>query len=265
MAEVLLNILKRRLHTLLGPEHDFESGFALGRHILRYWPRHLDTYVELGKASLQAGLVADAADLLRRALSAHPEDGELWTALQSAATQLGLEEEASRAGQHAVDLTPDSQSAGLSPLARATLAASENAWLDAFPLFYQAYRQTPARMDAALGLAGALMHVGRYEACWTAADVVLAQLPYCLKAHLLAAFSAGRLGNNEAALNHARVARSLDPDNDYGTRWFGAAANLSETTPAMPPATLQAWDETERWSLVFPPVAPTSPQQIAAG
>jgi len=75
------------LHTLLGPERNFESGFALGRHILRYWPRHLDTYVEMGKASLGAGLVADAADLLRRALSAHPEDGELWAALQSAAEE----------------------------------------------------------------------------------------------------------------------------------------------------------------------------------
>ena len=265
MAEVLLNIVSRRLHTLLGPDRDFESGFALGRHILRYWPRHLDTYVELAMASLRAGLTADAADLLRRALSAHPEHGELWAALQSAAMQLGLEEEASRAAQHAADLAPDAQSTGLSPLARATLAASEGAWHDAFPLFHQAYRQTPARMDAALGLAGALMHVGRHEACWTAADVVLAQLPYCLKAHVLAAFSAGRLGNDEAALNHARVARSLDPDNEYGARWFGATAMVSETMPGLPPAALPAWDETERWSFVFPLVAPISPQQIAAG
>ena len=265
MAEVLLNIVSRRLHTLLGPDRDFESGFALGRHILRYWPRHLDTYVELAMASLRAGLTAEAADLMRRALSAHPEHGELWAALQSAAMQLGLEEEASRAAQHAADLAPDAQSTGLSPLARATLAASEGAWHDAFPLFHQAYRQTPARMDAALGLAGALMHVGRHEACWTAADVVLAQLPYCLKAHVLAAFSAGRLGNDEAALNHARVARSLDPDNEYGARWFGATAMVSETMPGLPPAALPAWDETERWSFVFPPVAPASPQQIAAG
>ncbi len=263
MAEVSLHILSRRLHMLLGPERDAESGFALGRHILRYWPHHLDTYVEMGMASLEAGLVADAADLFRRGLSADPEQGEMWAGLQEAAAALGLEAEAARAGRMAAGLDPEALAAGTSLPARAAQAAGTGAWRDAATLYHQVYRQAPARIDAVLGLATALLHLGRLEDCTAMAEVARAQLPYCLKAHLLAALGGSRLGDSQRTQIHAQMARSIDPDDQRGGAWFGTAA-LKKWLPPPPPAMLPPWDETEKWAFVRPP-APSPSQPIAAG
>ena len=109
-----------------GGRSELEAGFALGRHILRYWPRHLDTYTQLGLAALTVGLYADAADLLRRALSADPEAGQLWAGLRQAASALGQGEEAELARQYEQDLLgllPDAKAAPAAPAVKAGSAA----------------------------------------------------------------------------------------------------------------------------------------------
>lgn len=241
MAEVFLQDLSRQLHGLLAIQRDREAGFALGRHILRHWPKHLESYAELGRAALTIGLYADAADLFRRALSADPEAGELWAGLRQATAALGLAEESDFAALYERDLLPDPVDPELSPLAQATVSAKQDAWAAALVLYRQALAETPNDVVAALGLAGALARVGGFEECERLARAITAQLPYCLRAHLLLAARGRRLGDASAS-GHERAANDLDPDGVYAWRRFGRSG------PEPPPgATLPAWNENERW------------------
>ena len=243
MAEVYLQDLSRQLQELLMVRRDREAGFALGRHILRYWPKHLDTYVQLGRAALAAGLYADAADLLRRSLSSDPESGELWAGLRQASAALGQVEESDFAVLYERDLMPDPVDTELSPLASATLAIKQDAWDEALVYYRQALTETPEDVVAGLGLTTALARVGRFDLCELAAKAVVAQLPYCLKAHLLLVQCDQRLGRGQGAIGHERTANILDPDGAYARRWFG------EDAPALTvPTTIAAWNENERWA-----------------
>lgn len=244
MAEVFLQDLSRQLHGLLAIQRDREAGFALGRHIVRHWPKHVETYVELARAALAIGLYADAADLYRRALSADPEAGELWAGLRQAAAALGLAEESGFAALYERDLLPDPIDPELSPLAQATLWAKQDAWAAALVSYRQALAETPNDVVAALGLAGAMAKVGRFEGCEPLARAVVVQLPYCLRAHMLLIECSLQLGGQSAA-GHERTAADLDPDGSYAWRRFGRPG------PQPPPAaTLPAWNENERWMFV---------------
>lgn len=244
MAEVFLQDLSIQLHELLAVQRQREAGFALGRHILRHWPKHLDTYVQLGRAALAIGLYADAADLFRRALSADPEAGELWAGLRQAASALGQTEESDRAALYERDLLPDPVDPELSPLAQATVAAKQEAWDVALVAYRQALAQSPNDVVAALGLASALARRGRFDQCEPVAKAVAGQLPYCLRAHLLLAEGSRRLGR-QGASGQQRLSRDLDPDGLYAWRRFGHLG--PEPSPA---ATLPAWNENERWQFV---------------
>lgn len=242
MAEVFLQDLSKHLHELLAIRRDREAGFALGRHILRYWPKHVDTYVQLGRAALSVGLYADAADLLRRALSADPEAGELWAGLRQAQAALGQVEESDFATRYERDLLPDPVDPEQSSLAQAALAVKQDAWGEALAHYRQALVETPNDVVAALGLTGVLARLGWFAQCEQAARAVAAQLPYCLRAHLLLAECSRRTGSPGAA-GHELAARDLDPDGRYAWRRFSP----SGPEPG-PRATLAAWNENERWA-----------------
>jgi len=245
MTEVLLHDLSQQLQILFEVEQDYDAGFALGRHILRYWPHHLTTYAQLGQAALAVGLYTDAADLLRRALSADPLAGELWAGLRQASAALGLKEEVDIARQHQQDLLSTFGGPGASDMARATVAASVEDWPQALRYFYRAYAAAPERMDIALGTAATLYHVQHYESCLSIAYTILTQLPYCLEANLLIVRCGQQLDSAPEMLeSYLQTAYSLDPDEIYASRWFDDLAQQ----PPEPQATLPAWNEEERWT-----------------
>jgi tetratricopeptide (TPR) repeat protein len=245
MTDVLLHDLSQQLQILFEIERNYNAGFALGRHILRYWPRHLTTYAQLGQAALAVGLYTDAADLLRRALSAEPLAGELWAGLRQATSALGLKEEADIARQHERDLLSTFGGPGSSDMVRATVAASVEDWPQALRYFYGAYAVAPERMDIALGTAETLYHVQHYESCLSIAHTILTQLPYCLEANLLVVRCGQQLDSAPEMIEpYLQTAYSLDPDEIYASRWFD---DLAQQLPE-PKATLPAWDEEERWS-----------------
>ncbi len=240
MPDLLLHDLSQRLQALFAAEQTVAAGFALGRHILRHYPHHLATYVQLGHAALRAGLYADAEDILRRALSADPESAELWAGLAQAAAALGQEEEAAHARALAAAHEPQTATGAVG---LAAAAASRRQWPEALRLYRHAHSLHPDRIDVTLGLAMAFGQVERLDAAHTLAATVLAELPYCLKARWILVRVAARQGPSQAAREHLRVARSLDPDDLYAWRWFGVPGE----SPPTPQATLPAWNEQEKW------------------
>ena len=242
MNEVLLSDLSQQLAELFA-EKEYAAGFALGRHILQSYPRHLATYKQMGLAALNTGLAGDSVDLLQRALSADPEDGEMWAALHDAATQLDMHPDADVAGTYAHDLLQPEH--GVSPIAQGHVAASEQDWERAYELFRQGFLAHPARMDAGLGVMTALFKLEQWRACLDISQYVLDELPFSLKALWYVFRCAFELDDKSLPLKrYLSTARSLDPDDVYVTRWFD---DISPEELPGAQATLPPWDETERW------------------
>lgn len=218
MSQVPLHVLSDRLRVLADEERDYQAAFALGRHILRYWPKHVTTYARLAEAALAAGLTADAVDLYQRCLGADPENADLWAGYARAATDLGLKAEAEMAAQYAADLTDAS---GATLPAQAHLALRRGDSIAARGLYVRAMADHPGRMDLPLGLATVLLELGEETHCERVARQVLIWLPNSLKAHYLLLMLAARHGEADVPHPSRRVLFALDPDGDYTRRRFG--------------------------------------------
>ncbi len=247
MNDVLLADLVQQLQTEFDAG-DYARGFALGRHILRFYPRHLATYKLMGRASLDAGLSHDGIDLLQRALSADPEDGDLWAALHLAALDQNLPAETALAETYArALLTPELIDDNI---ARGHIAAREQDWPAAYRAYRQGYLAHPQRMDAALGLLNALYHQQACARAHTLARHILNELPHSLKAlWMLLLCHPGEDETPHAPKHHLNTARSLDPDDVFIVQWLGHPLQTYTSPPA---ATLPPWDETKRWQYSVP-------------
>ena len=221
---------------------DFAAGFALGRHILRYYPRFLSVYQRMGLAAQAVGLFADSVDLLQRALSANPENARAWRAFHLAAIKLDMHFDVEIAAQYARDL--DLTQPADSDIARGHEAAARGNWTDAYGYFRSGLERDPQRMDAALGLAESLFRLAHFDAAQSAARYVLRELPYALKAHLILLLTSSRGRHDAGRRRHIQAVRGLDPLAELSRQWF-PQQNLDGMFIKRP--TLPAWDEKDRW------------------
>ena len=73
MAKISLRAYNREIESLID-SGQIDEAIAHCRHILKFFPKHVDTYRLLGKAYLESQRYSDAADILQRVLSSIPED-----------------------------------------------------------------------------------------------------------------------------------------------------------------------------------------------
>ena len=73
MAKVSLRIYNREIERLIEQGHTDEA-IAHCRHILKTFPKHLETYRLLGKSYLEARRYGEAVDIFGRLLMAVPDD-----------------------------------------------------------------------------------------------------------------------------------------------------------------------------------------------
>ncbi|MBN1304419.1 MAG: tetratricopeptide repeat protein [Anaerolineales bacterium] len=73
MAKVSLRIYNRDIESLID-QGGLDEAIAHCRHILKTFPKHLDTYRLLGKAYLEAKRYTEAVDIFQRVLMAAPDD-----------------------------------------------------------------------------------------------------------------------------------------------------------------------------------------------
>ena len=73
MARVALRVYNQDIEHLIGQAH-IDEAIAHCRHILKTFPKHLETYRLLGKAYLEARRYNEAIDILGRLLMAVPDD-----------------------------------------------------------------------------------------------------------------------------------------------------------------------------------------------
>ena len=73
MAKVSLRIYNREIERLIEQGH-MDEAIAHCRHILKIFPKYLETYRLLGKAYLEARRYGEAVDIFGRLLMAVPDD-----------------------------------------------------------------------------------------------------------------------------------------------------------------------------------------------
>jgi tetratricopeptide (TPR) repeat protein len=73
MSKVALRVYTREIESLIDQGH-VEEAVAHCQHIIKTYPKHLETYRMLGKAYLEARRYNDAVDIFQRVLMAVPDD-----------------------------------------------------------------------------------------------------------------------------------------------------------------------------------------------
>ena len=74
MTKVSLRAYNREIEGLIEHGQRLDEAVAHCRHILKTYPKHLETYRLLGKAHLEAKRYDQAVDIFQRVLLAAPED-----------------------------------------------------------------------------------------------------------------------------------------------------------------------------------------------
>lgn len=239
MADVILHdsVEEMRAHVQAGRLSD---AFALGQHILRYYPKHIETYVVLAQASLEANDMAGATDLFRRVLSADPEnvlalagmalihemqdrtDEALWYLERAYEIQPGndnLRRELVRMRETYYGAVAERLE--LTPGALARIYARQGQYAPAVNEFRRLLRHEGKRYDARVALAEALYRAGRADEAAKLAQNIMQDAPYSLKPNLILGVLWSDNSVPEGKEYLAR-AQAMDPENRVARDLIGA-------------------------------------------
>jgi tetratricopeptide (TPR) repeat protein len=258
MTKITLRSYNREIE-LITDQGKIDEAIAHCRHILKYFPKHVDTYRLLGKAYLENQRLGDAADILQRVLSAVPDDFVSHIGMSIIREDEGNLDAAIWHMQRAFDV----QSAnitiqdelrrlygkrdGMEPpkirLSRAALArmyAKGDLATQAIAELRAALTEEPDRIDLLVLLARMYHLNGQRVKTVQTASQVLNKLPYCLEANLILSQALTETNRSDEAAPHLEKARELDP--------YVAFLSPQAPTPELVPdaaVTLLKLDESE--------------------
>lgn len=199
-------------------------------HILKSYPKHLETYRLLAKACLQARLFERAADVFRRLLAAVPDDFVSLVGMSVIAADNATLDDAIWHMERAFEAQPSNAAVqgelqhllGLRdgvepPKIRLTRAALAHVYMQG-GLYSQAISEAraivlsdPRRADVQSLLATAYFEDGQETAAIQACTELLDELPYCLQANRLLAEMIRRAGRAESVGIYRERLNELDP------------------------------------------------------
>jgi len=251
MADVLLHDYVEQLRERVRSGR-MSDALTLGQHILRYYPKHIETYVVLAQASLESDDLASATDLFRRVLSADPEnvlalagmalineaqdknDEALWyleRAYEIQPTNDELRRELMRVRE--LYYGAASERLELTPGALARIYARQGQYASAINEFRRLLRTESKRFDARVALAEALYRAGRTDEAAQLAQNIMADAPYALKPNLILGALWSENGAPEGQAFLAR-ARALDPESRVACDLIGS--RFAEAQPPRLPS-----------------------------
>lgn len=238
MADVLLREYVDRLRELIRGGQ-YSDAFTLGHHILRYFPKHLETYTLLAQASLDSNDLAGATDLYRRVLGADPENivalvgmalleesqdhlGEaLWyleRAFEIQPANPEVRRELMRVRESFYGEAPARLE--LTPGGLARLYGRQGQYAHAINEFNKLQKGDGNRYDLKVALAETLYRAGRVDEAGKLAQQVLADAPYSLKLNLIVGTLWSENGVPEADTFLGR-AQAVDPENRVARELIG--------------------------------------------
>jgi Flp pilus assembly protein TadD len=229
-----------------------DEAIAICKHVLRYYPKYIDAYRQMGEALLEKREYDGAKDAFQRVLSADPENAIAYVGLATVFEQEQLVNEAVWNMERAFELAPGNSElqkelvrlynevdvkaharAKLTPGALARIYARDGLFSQAIQEFRAIIAGTPSRFDIRVALAETLWRMGRLSEAAQVAQSILEQLPYCLKANLIlgAAWHETGLAESDVYLQRAQM---LDPLNQVATRMLGAHSPLPAPHTTVP-------------------------------
>ena len=245
MPDMQLKEYTARIKELIHSERHDEA-IAHCRHILRYYPRHIETYCLLGEACLEKGMYREAIEFFQRTLSADPENFIARVGLGIIYGEQGAVPEAIWQMERAFELAPgnpevrrelqrlyaqrdgvEKNRLKLTQGALGRLYMRNGLYELAIDEFRAVLRQDPELPDVRVALAEALWHEGRRLEAVEVCLELLEALPNSLKANLILGEIWLRGGHEEAGEEKLNVARALDPENLVAHEMMGRESPLA--------------------------------------
>ena len=230
MSKISLRAYDREIEGLI--EHDQRSDEAVAHclHILKTYPKHLETYRLLGKAHLEAKRYQDAVDIFERVLMAAPEDFVSHVGMSIIADDQGKLDDAIWHMERAFEMQPSNAAIqgelqrlfarrdGVEPLKiRLTRGALARMYVQG-ELYTQAISEIkavlgsdPKRADMQVLLAKACYLSGQKLEATTLSAELLGRFPYCLDANRLMAEILPGTQRAESAQEYRQRVIDLDP------------------------------------------------------
>ncbi len=224
MTKISLRSYGKEIESLID-RGQYDQALAHCRHILRYYPKHIDTYRLMAKSYLEATRYGDASDVFQRVLSSIPDDfvsqlgmsiiredegnldAAIWhmeRAFEIQPANVAIQSELRRLYGRRDGMEP--------PRVRLTRGALARMYFKG-ELYQQAISELraglntdPSRTDLQVLLAQAYLRAGqRVEAADTCSSI-LKKLPYCLEANrILAEIMVGTEHSQDAAIYRQRA------------------------------------------------------------
>ena len=249
--QVTLSAYSEEIRTLIQNKRS-DQALTLCQHILRYYPKHVDTYRQMAEASLERGDLEGARELFGRVLSADPENVVAYTGLAIIFEQQNLNDEALWHLERAYELSPanleirkellrlygeiESRPRArlkLTPGALARLYVQEGLYPQAIQEFRAIASHSPKRFDARVALVETLWRAGHVREAADVSQIILKSLPYSLKANLILGTVWQESGLKEGE-TFLQTAGALDPLNRVAQELLGARSPLRPADALVP-------------------------------
>ncbi|HIE24713.1 MAG TPA: tetratricopeptide repeat protein, partial [Anaerolineales bacterium] len=229
MAKVSLRSYNKEIGILID-QGQFDEAISHCHHILKTFPKYLESYRLLGKAYLEAKRFNDAGDIFSRVLTSVPNDFVSHIGMSMIADEKNKANEAIWHMQRAFEAQPSNAAVqselqrlygrrdGVEPAKiRMTSGALANVYVQG-ELYAQAIAeimnveaQYPGRLDMQVLLANAYFRSGqRVEASQTASEI-LKKLPYCLDANRILIEILSETSRAESIEIYTERVNALDP------------------------------------------------------
>ena len=244
MADIRLKDYVAKIKDLIRSVR-LDEAIAHCQHILRYYPKHVETYSLLGEACLEKQMYREAIEFFQRTLGADPENLTARVGLGVIYDEQGAFPEAIWQLERAFELVPgnsevrrellrlygqfdgiDKSRLKLTRGALGRLYSRNGLYERAIGEFHAVLRQDPELPDIRIALVEALWREGRQVEAVEICLELLDALPNCLKANLILGEIWLRGGNTESAEQRLSVARALDPENRVAQDLMGSDSPL---------------------------------------
>jgi len=229
MARISLRAYQREIEELV-ETHQFDQAIAHCRHILRYYPKDINTYRLLGKAYLESQRYGDASDIFIRVLSTVPDDFVSHVGMSIIREDEGNLDEAIWHMQRAFETQPANSAIqgelrrlhgrreGIEPpkirLTRGALARmylKGELYAQALTELRAGLQEDPKRFDLQVVLAQAYYLAGQRVDAVDASSTLLKSLPFCLEANKILAEILSHSERADEAQVYIKRVQSLDP------------------------------------------------------
>ena len=232
----------------------YTEAIHTARHVLYYFPKHLDTYLLLGEACLESGSTREAIEMFQRVLSADPENLMAWVGMAEAYQQDELPELGLWYLERAFEVDPTNpdlraelqrlyaQVRGVKELrvklngpALGRIYLRGGLYHLAVEEFQAALDKHPDYYHVHVGLATALWRMDRRVEAAAVCQDILETLPNCLPAALILGTIWSRGDQPEAGERLLRMAEAMDPENRRAAQLLGEQSPLPPKEPVLPP------------------------------